>query len=341
MRTLDSDLPGISVLMPTLNAERYLGACLQSVRAQDYPQEKLELIFADAGSTDGTLALLERFGAAKVVPNPGTTGEAGRAILNPLATMELILSIDADNYLQGSDWLRRMVQPLLDDPTVFASEPLRWAYETDDPPLNRYFCLTGVNDPVSLFMGNYGRMCYLTGKWTEVPHIEEQHEGYLIAQLTPGRVPTMGANGFLVRTAILREGEVGEFYFDIDVVARLVDAGHNRIAKVDVALGHHFARDLRSLVRKTRRRAEDFLYWRESRAYPWLTDGQGAIVKFCVYTALTVPLIWQALQGHRRVPDRAWLYHVPVCWMTLLLYAWAVLRSLVRRAPHSRHGWSH
>ena len=327
--------------MPTLNAERYLEGCLRSLREQDYPQDRLEVIVADAGSTDRTLEVLAQYGVDRVVPNPGRTGEAGRAILNRLASHELILSIDADNYLEGRDWLRRMVQPLLDDPTVFAAEPLRWVCRADDPPLNRYFSMSGVNDPVSLFMGNYGRMCYLTGKWTEVPHREEAHDGYLVAELSPGHVPTMGANGFLVRTEVLRELDVGDYYFDIDVVAQLVDAGHNRVAKVDVALGHHFARDLRSLVRKTRRRAEDFLYWRQHRAYPWLSDGRGAIAKFSIYTVLTVPLLWQSLQGHRRVPDRAWLYHVPVCWMTLVLYAWAVLRSSVRRAPYSREGYVH
>ncbi|GAC1332059.1 MAG: hypothetical protein NVSMB17_10730 [Candidatus Dormibacteria bacterium] len=327
--------------MPTLNAARYLEQCLRSLRDQDYPQEQIELICADAGSTDETLALLRQFGPVQVVPNPGTTGEAGRAILNRLASKELILSIDADNYLVGRNWLRRMVQPLLDDPTVFAAEPLRWAYEKDDAPLNRYFVLTGVNDPVSLFMGNYGRQCELTGKWTEVPHREEQHEGYIVAELSPGHVPTMGANGFLVRTEVLRQCEVGDYYFDIDVVARLVDAGHTRVAKVDVELGHHFARDLRSLVRKTRRRAEDFMYWREKRAYPWLSDGRGAIVKFSIFSVLTFPLVAQSVKGYRRVPDPAWAYHVPVCWLTLALYGWAVMRSTVRRAPHSRDDWTH
>jgi glycosyltransferase involved in cell wall biosynthesis len=334
-------LPGVSVLIPTLNAERYLEGCLKSVRAQDYPRELIEIIVADAGSTDGTLPLLERYGVDKVVPNPGVTGEAARAILNRIATKELILSIDSDNYLVGADWLRRMAQPLLDDATVFASEPMRWDYTRSDPAMNRYFVLTGINDPVSLFMGNYGRYSYLTGKWTEVPHREEKHDGYLVAVLQSGHVPTMGANGFLVRTEVVREAAPSDFYFDIDVVNELVDKGHTRIAKVDVALGHHFARDLKSFRRKTRRRIEDFLYWREHRHYPWLSSGRGSIVRFVVYTVLIVPLLVQVARGWTRMRDPAWLYHVPVCLLTLWLYGWAVIRSTVRRAPHSREGWQH
>ena len=336
-----NNLPGISILMPTLNAERYLEECLRSIRSQDYPRELIEIVVADAGSTDGTLGLLEKYGVDRVVPNPRVTGEAARAILNALATHELILSIDSDNYLVGADWLRRMVRPLQEDATVFAAEPLRWDYTRADPPLNRYFALTGINDPVSLFMGNYGRFSHLTGKWTEMPHREEKRDGYFVAELEAGHVPTMGANGFLVRTKVLREHPSGEYYFDIDVVNELVAADHRRVAKVDVALGHHFARDLASFRRKTRRRIEDFLYWREQRRYPWLSSGRKPIVRFVLYTLPVVPLLWQAARGWSKVRDGAWLYHVPVCWTTLWLYGWAVVRSALHRAPHSREGWQH
>ncbi|MFI5282726.1 MAG: glycosyltransferase [Candidatus Dormibacterales bacterium] len=334
-------LPGISVLIPTLNAERYLAECLQSLRAQDYPAELIEVIAADAGSTDSTLEVLARFGVDRVVPNPGITGEAARAVLNRLATKELILSIDSDNYLVGADWLRRMVAPLMADSSIFASEPMRWDYTRADAPLNRYFALTGINDPVSLFIGNYGRYSYLTGRWTQMPHREEKHDGYLVAVLEPGHVPTMGANGFLVRTAVVRQATTDDYYFDIDVVNGLVEKGHRRVAKVEVALGHHFARDLSSLRRKTRRRIEDFLYWRDKRQYPWLSSGRLPIVRFVVYTVLVVPLLWQAARGWTKVRDSAWLYHLPVCWLTLWLYTWAVIRSTGRRAPHSREGWQH
>ena len=336
-----SGLPGISILIPTLNAERYIDECLRSIRSQDYPAELIEIIVADAGSTDGTLELLKRYQVDRVVPNARVTGEGARAILNKLAARELILSIDSDNYLVGADWLRRMVRPLQDDATVFAVEPLRWDYTRADPPLNRYFALTGINDPVSLFMGNYGRFSYLTGKWTEVPHAEEHRDGYFVAELEPGHVPTMGANGFLVRTNVLQDNAHGEYYFDIDVVNELVAAGHRRVAKVDVALGHHFARDLSSFRRKTRRRIDDFLYWREQRRYPWLSSGRKPIMRFVLYTVLVVPLLAQAAKGWSKVRDWAWLYHVPVCWTTLWIYSWAVLRSAVRRAPYSREGWQH
>lgn len=332
-------LPGISVLIPTLNAERYLEGCLRSIREQDYPAELIEILVADAGSVDSTLELLTRYRVDRVVANPGVTGEAARAILNRLATKELILSIDADNYLVGRQWLRRIVKPLQEDPSVFAVEPLRWDYNRSDPPINRYFALAGINDPISLFMGNYGRFSYMTGKWTEMPHREEPRDGYFVAELEPGRVPTMGANGFLVRTEVVRSIDSSDFYFDIDVVNNLVDAGYRRVGKVDIALGHYFARDLATFRRKTRRRIEDFLYWRHQRKYPWLSSGKWPLVRFVLDTVLVAPLIYQALRGWLKVRDSAWFYHIPVCWLTLWIYSSSVFRWPNRHMPHSRQGW--
>lgn len=49
----------ISVVMPMLNSSKYLVECLDSVLTQSLPD--LELICVDAGSTDGTLEILEQY----------------------------------------------------------------------------------------------------------------------------------------------------------------------------------------------------------------------------------------------------------------------------------------
>ncbi len=56
--TTDS-MPLVSILTPVLNAETYLETCLKSVQAQTYPN--IEHVLADGGSTDGTLAIIERY----------------------------------------------------------------------------------------------------------------------------------------------------------------------------------------------------------------------------------------------------------------------------------------
>lgn len=51
--------PWLSVLMPTYNGAAYLSAALDSVVAEDDPE--IECIVVDDGSTDDTLAILERY----------------------------------------------------------------------------------------------------------------------------------------------------------------------------------------------------------------------------------------------------------------------------------------
>jgi glycosyltransferase involved in cell wall biosynthesis len=50
--------PLVSVVMPSLNQAEFIVSAVQSVLSQSYGH--LELIVADGGSTDGTLALLQQ-----------------------------------------------------------------------------------------------------------------------------------------------------------------------------------------------------------------------------------------------------------------------------------------
>lgn len=52
-------MPDISVIVPVYQAERYLPACVESVRAQSFSD--WELLLVDDGSTDGSAAICSRF----------------------------------------------------------------------------------------------------------------------------------------------------------------------------------------------------------------------------------------------------------------------------------------
>ncbi|WP_298522436.1 glycosyltransferase [uncultured Methanobrevibacter sp.] len=53
--------PKISVIMPSLDVGEYIRQCMESVTSQSL--EEIEIICIDAGSTDGTLEILEEFAA--------------------------------------------------------------------------------------------------------------------------------------------------------------------------------------------------------------------------------------------------------------------------------------
>ena len=52
------ELPFISVILPVRNEEKYICACVASIFAQDYPVDRMEVIFVDGCSEDRTVELL-------------------------------------------------------------------------------------------------------------------------------------------------------------------------------------------------------------------------------------------------------------------------------------------
>ena len=108
-------------------------------------------------------------------------------------------------------------------------------------------------------------------------------------------------------------------------------------------LPRHYCARLADFARKQRRRIRDFLYFAQEkqRSYPWNRQRKTGIILFCLSTVTLVPLIVQMLIGFCRKPDRSWLYHVPVCWITLWVYGWGALAKFFgrRQSIADRSAW--
>ena len=314
-------LPSISVVIPTYNSEKFLPLCLQSINEQDYPKDKLEIIVVDGGSTDHTIDIAKEFGVAKILHNPLRTGEAGKALGVKVAKNEIIAFIDLDNVLDRKDWFKRMVEPF-EDEEIVGAEPLYYSYRREDGYITRYCALIGMNDPLCLFLGNYDRYSYLTGKWTELNVKQEDKGSYLKIELNEKAVPTIGANGFLIRRDILSKCSIGDYLFDIDIVYELIKQDYNKFAKVKIGVVHIFSDSTSMFIKKQKRRIRDYVRYKNLglRKYPWSSISKGKLFKFIIYTALLFPLLAQAVGGYARRRDSAWFFHILACWITLLVY---------------------
>lgn len=326
--------------MPTFNSEKTLALALDSIRMQDYPQDKVEIIIADGGSRDHTLDIAKKY-TDKIFANPLKTGEAGKAVGVKHATGEIVALIDSDNILPERDWFKRMVEPFSDD-TIVGSEPLYYTYRKEDGYITRYCALIGMNDPLCLFMGNYDRYCVLTGKWTEMEIKQSDKGRYLKIDLNEKQIPTIGANGFLIRKNGLEQCSISAYLFDIDVIYELTLQDHNHYAKVKVGIIHIFSGTISTFVRKQRRRIKDYSYYNKLnlRRYPWGKLDKQNIFKFFVFSVLIVPLLGQVVIGLTKKRDPAWIFHIPACWLTLVIYGYGTFQNyLVREKPEDRSKW--
>ena len=333
----------VSIVIPTLNSEKTLGACLAAIAEQTVNRSDYEIVIADAGSSDRTLEIAREAGVDVICDNPLKTGEAGKTAGILSAHGEIIALVDSDNILPDPLWLGRMLAPF-EDPQIVATEPIAYTSRAEDPALTRYFALLGMNDPICLFTRNYDRVSAITGKWTGLKVSTEDCGDYLKLRLTAEALPTIGANGFVFRRSLLEGSNWQPYLFDIDILfERIRRDGEVKVAKVKTGIVHLYCARLGDFTRKQRRRIRDFLYFAQEkqRTYPWDRQRKAGIVLFCLATATILPLVVQALIGFCRRPDRAWLYHVPVCVATLWIYGWGAMAKFLgfRQAPVDRSHW--
>jgi glycosyltransferase involved in cell wall biosynthesis len=331
--------PDISIVIPTLNSQRTLEVCLESISRQKY-EGKLEIIIADGGSSDSTVKIAKKYGA-RIVLNKLKTGESGKAVGARNAEGDIIAFIDSDNVLPGFDWLKRMVVPF-GDKDIIASEPIIFGYNKKDHWLTRYFALLGMGDPINLFLGNYDHFSYISGKWTELPIKYKENKSY-ITLLLNRILPTIGANGFMIRSSELKSYLDKDYLFDIDILKEMIrDRGEIRIAKVKLEIIHLFSGNINTFVRKQKRRIRDLLYYR-SQGIRYLQLDKTRLIwgtlKFVIATLVVVPLFLQVLAGYLKKNDTAWLFHPLACWLTLIVYTWETIRFGFIKENFDRVGW--
>src|SRR6185312_10193022 len=119
--------PLISVVIPHLNQQRELAACLMSLQDQELDRALYELIVVDNGSTVPPYDVIASFAGAKLVietqPGPGPARNAGiRA-----ARADLIAFLDADCRADHA-WLSTALRVLSTSPaqTIFGGDVQIW-----------------------------------------------------------------------------------------------------------------------------------------------------------------------------------------------------------------------
>lgn len=332
-------LPTISILMPTLNSGRVLDQCLASIKRQDYPQNKIEIIVADGGSIDETLMIAQKYGA-KTYPNPSKTGEAGKAVALRHAKGELMALIDSDNILPNKNWLRQMVIPF-SDPEILGSEPWEYTYRKKDNFLNRYFALLGMSDPLCFFFGNYDRKSVLSGRWTGLKMRQKDQGQYLKVKISPGILPTIGANGTIWRAKTLKEiADKSDYLFDTDTPYALARRKPFWFAKVKTGIVHLCCRGIKGFYKKQKRRASDFFYLEGKEARKNTFQRQTNKQFYFILSTISIfPLIIQSIRGYIKKRDSAWFFHPFACIITLWVYGTETIIAQFKRREMDRKKW--
>lgn len=98
--------PRVSVVVCTYNAERTLAPCLDSLSKLNYPD--YEVIVVNDGSTDGSLAIAERYGYCRIISQPNKGLSVARNVGAEASTGEIVAYTDSD-CVADPDWLTYLV----------------------------------------------------------------------------------------------------------------------------------------------------------------------------------------------------------------------------------------
>lgn len=100
----------VSVIIPTYNNEHFIRFALESLFQQTYPEERMEIIVVDDGSTDNTHEILEEF-KEKIIyvhqENKGIAGARNKGM--SMAKGEIITFLDSDD-IWHEDRLKKVVE---------------------------------------------------------------------------------------------------------------------------------------------------------------------------------------------------------------------------------------
>ncbi len=289
----------ITFIIPALNAAGILENCLQSIRRQDYPQEKFEIIVGDAGSKDGTRELAKKFGAL-VVDDHGRNIEDGKRAALVHANGEYVVFIDADNEITNPDYIRRAVEALSQSPTAFGVE----SYYLPSPRMTSFCsyltCLLHISDPVAwlmsikpVFLGANGEV----ETWT----FPKNSLAYPV-----------GSNGFVFRKSELDLVKASENYSDTHTSVNLIQATGKRewLRIKGRGVHHYYVATLGEFMKKRQRATCHFLDMQKEHGFSW-TERKPRIPGWlaCLLCVTFVFPFLQMLVALVRTRDARWLWH--------------------------------
>ena len=325
----------VSIVMPTLNSMRTLDACLKSIREQNYPQEKIEIIIIDGGSTDATKQTAEKYNCKFIEGGYKDNQEPRKGIGLLNASKDLVAYIDSDNILPDSEWMNQSVKPFLEISDLTGAETLRYGLMPGFAYFNRYCALIGANDPVALYLGKSEKLSWLYDNWQITP-VKEKRSGYFIVEFNENNMLTLGGNGYFSwRELMLKSNCQPEQYFHIDVVMDLVKLGYTKFAMVENEIYHDTASSLKKLTSRRKTYFKTHNPMHGNRRYLLFNPtSKKDILKlglFVLYSATFIQPLLFSLRGYLKKRDSAWFLHPIVCFAFMWAYSSATISLLSGR----------
>ena len=272
---------------------------ISSIRSQDFPQDKIEIIVVTEGDSEWA------------------KGEAIRRSKGEICAM-----FCADNYIVDKTFFS-LIKTVFDVNklmTGFYSK--HYAVYKDDHSLNRYFSLIGNNDPIAFYLGKVDRK----------PRYDSDPDEYFTYFDFKDRVPSLGDNGFFYWRDSIQRADL-DHYYPMDCAEDLRRKREGRYFRINLApIWHRTSDNLVSFLKKRYCYARDLYCDRNDRRWKMLSTREDyfRLVLFVLATLTCIQPLLLSGRGFYRIRDWAWFWHLPVCWGFLITYGFLACRNILK-----------
>lgn len=324
-KNLKGKFLSISVVMATFNSSRTIETALRSVRDQDYPQELIEIIIADGGSTDTTLKLVKKYNVTIIsVPKHLQNAEYNKGVGINAAKNDILFLLDHDNIIPHAGWFKKMIVPFLEQKDIVGVEPLRFHYDPKMSVLDRYFALLGGNDPVAYYLGKDSHLSWAFDTYNLYGKSKDMGNYYLV-KFSPNKIPALGGNGAAIRRRLLlKEAQADpEHFFHIDVHVDLIRKGFNTYGLFKDSIIHLTNNKVIPFLLRRKYFIEKYHFEDiKKRRYSVYEPKKDKVnlIKYIVISVTFVKPTYDALKGFMKIHDVAWFIHPFMCFGMVLVY---------------------
>ncbi len=120
-------LPLISLIVPCFNEEKYISRCLDSIIANNYPKDKIEILVIDGFSRDKTREIIKdyinKYSFIKLLDNPKIIQPTALNIGIKSAQGDIIIRLDAHSYI-APDFILKSLEYLSKIDAVCVGGPI-------------------------------------------------------------------------------------------------------------------------------------------------------------------------------------------------------------------------
>lgn len=257
----------ISVIIPVYNGENRIRLCLDSILAQNFPQDQLEIVIVDDDSKDKTVDIALEYGC-KVVRNGTHDPERGKAIGIENSTGEYLFFIDDDNIINDKDMLRKMYQGLVAENAVGA-QVAKFEYQKSSSITDRYMSLMGCGDPAVYYLGRSDHMKYFDTRWDLCGKVICENDEYFKIKFEPGNVPTLGSQGFMIGRKYIEKIKWKPFFYHMDSNYDLINMGCDEYIILKTSIVHNHSQSVKDFLGKIRRNSKQLGRSDQYRTYSY------------------------------------------------------------------------